>query len=73
MAAMRKALETMGYNDTHHTQTVLANPLEVDMWTVAMEAKFSGVGKPYGREEWAQLLGHSQCQVSRCPSHKPFI
>ncbi|KAJ7161892.1 P-loop containing nucleoside triphosphate hydrolase protein [Mycena crocata] len=59
-ASMRKALETLGYNDTHHMQAVLVNPLEVDMWTEAVKAKFSGVGKPYGREEWDELLGHCQ-------------
>jgi hypothetical protein len=51
----------LGYKDTHHMQTVFANPLEAAMWQEAMDAKFLGKGKPYGREEWDQLLG--QCQV----------
>ncbi|KAK7002189.1 P-loop containing nucleoside triphosphate hydrolase protein [Favolaschia claudopus] len=59
-ASMRVALETLGYRETHHMQTVLANPLEVDMWREAIDAKFHGKGKPYGREEWDQLLGSCQ-------------
>ncbi|KAJ7457748.1 hypothetical protein FB451DRAFT_1047209 [Mycena latifolia] len=59
-ASMRSALETLGYKDTHHMQTVLANPIEVEMWTEAVDAKFFGKGKPYGREEWDQLLGNCQ-------------
>ncbi|KAJ7457760.1 hypothetical protein FB451DRAFT_1047112 [Mycena latifolia] len=57
---MRAALDTLGYKDTHHMQMVLANPIEVEMWTEAVDAKFFGKGKPYGREEWDQLLGHCQ-------------
>ncbi|KAJ7154062.1 P-loop containing nucleoside triphosphate hydrolase protein [Mycena filopes] len=59
-ASMRTALETLGYKDTHHMQAVLRNPPEVDMWNEAIDAKFFGKGKPYGRAEWDQLLGHCQ-------------
>ncbi|KAJ7854674.1 P-loop containing nucleoside triphosphate hydrolase protein [Mycena olivaceomarginata] len=59
-ASMRVALETLGYCDTHHMQAVLYNPPEVDMWREAIDAKFFGKGKPYGRPEWDQLLGHCQ-------------
>ncbi|KAJ6573111.1 P-loop containing nucleoside triphosphate hydrolase protein [Mycena vulgaris] len=59
-ASMQLALETLGYKDTHHMQTVLVNPLEVDVWVEAIDAKFHGRGKPYGKEEWDQLLGHCQ-------------
>lgn len=30
------------------------------MWWEALEAKFDGKGKPYGREEFDRLLGHCQ-------------
>ncbi|KAJ7828337.1 hypothetical protein B0H14DRAFT_3144249 [Mycena olivaceomarginata] len=30
------------------------------MWAEAINAKFFGRGKPYGKEEWDQLLGHCQ-------------
>lgn len=32
------------------------------MWLQALRAKYDGVGKPFGRVEFDQLLGH--CQVS---------
>jgi hypothetical protein len=28
------------------------------MWTEALEAKYDGKGKPYGRAEFDKLLGH---------------
>jgi hypothetical protein len=40
-----------------------SNPLEVEMWIEAIEAKFHGKGKPYGREEWDQLLGRYQVRA----------
>lgn len=30
------------------------------MWVEAMNAKFKGIGKPYGKEQWDALLGHCQ-------------
>ena len=30
------------------------------MWLEAIEAKFDGKGKPYGRAEFDKLLGHCQ-------------
>jgi hypothetical protein len=30
----------------------------MEMWTEAINAKFFGMGKPYGRAEWDQLPGH---------------
>jgi hypothetical protein len=30
------------------------------MWIEAMNAKFKGIGKPYGKDEWDALLGHCQ-------------
>ncbi|KAJ6552599.1 pectin lyase fold/virulence factor [Mycena vulgaris] len=56
--SMRIALETLGYNETNHGFTVWTNLLEIEMWTEAINAKFFGKGKPYGREEWDRLLGH---------------
>jgi hypothetical protein len=37
------------------------NPNDTEMWVEAIDAKYKGVGKPYGREEWDKLLGH--CMV----------
>jgi len=57
-SSMRIALEKLGYNETNHGFTVSTSPLEMEMWTEAINAKFFGKGKPYGRAEWDQLLGH---------------
>ncbi|KAJ7457736.1 hypothetical protein FB451DRAFT_948267, partial [Mycena latifolia] len=57
---MRTALETLGYKHTYHMQDVLADPHEADFWTEAIDAKFEGMGTPFGRAEWDQLLGHCQ-------------
>ena len=34
------------------------NPRDAEMWIDAYRAKFEGVGKPFERPEWDQLLGH---------------
>ncbi|KAJ6514059.1 NAD dependent epimerase [Mycena vulgaris] len=64
---MVAALEMLGYADVHHMHSVFANPPEADMWTQAINARFFGRGKPCGREEWGQLLGHCQA-VTDAPS-----
>ncbi|KAJ6573105.1 P-loop containing nucleoside triphosphate hydrolase protein [Mycena vulgaris] len=66
-SSMREALKTLGYKATHHGMAVISNPPEADMWTEAINAKFFGKGKPYGLEEWDQLLGHCQA-VTDVPS-----
>ncbi|KAJ7258165.1 P-loop containing nucleoside triphosphate hydrolase protein [Mycena rebaudengoi] len=57
--SMTVALEKLGYK-THHLSKGMFNPHELDMWTEAMNAKFLGKGKVYGREEWDQVLGRYQ-------------
>ncbi|KAJ7455868.1 P-loop containing nucleoside triphosphate hydrolase protein [Mycena latifolia] len=47
--SLRIALETLGYKETNH------GPYQ---WTEAINAKYHGKGKPYGRAEWDRLLGH---------------
>jgi hypothetical protein len=37
------------------------------MWLDAMRAKFEGEGKPFGKAEFDQLLGHCQVCVSLRP------
>ncbi|KAJ6565333.1 hypothetical protein B0H10DRAFT_1842762 [Mycena sp. CBHHK59/15] len=59
-ASMRAALAVLGYGNTHHIGCVMANPSEIDGWTAAIEAKFHGKGKAYGRNEWDRLLGEFQ-------------
>jgi hypothetical protein len=60
---MTVALEKLGYK-THHLSKGMFNPHELDMWTEAMNAKFLGKGKVYGREEWDQVLGRYQVSAA---------
>ncbi|KAF7307272.1 hypothetical protein MIND_00521000 [Mycena indigotica] len=57
-ASMRIALETLGYRETNHGFAVWTNFSEMEMWTEAINAKYFGKGKPYGKKEWDALLGH---------------
>ncbi|CAG8927059.1 unnamed protein product [Penicillium salamii] len=59
--SLRSALRTLGYDDTYHGfAAFMENPRDCEMWLKALEAKFHGQGKPFGREEFDQLLGHCQ-------------
>jgi hypothetical protein len=60
-AAIRAALQRLGYNKTYHMMSAsVENPPDCLMWHDALCAKYDGVGK-FGRAEWDQLLG--DCQV----------
>jgi hypothetical protein len=66
--ATAKALQLLGIHECYHGwDPVFANPRDMEMWSEALEAKFEGNGKPYGREEFDQLLGHCQA-VSDIPA-----
>ncbi|OCL13505.1 hypothetical protein AOQ84DRAFT_282984 [Glonium stellatum] len=56
--SMVAALQKLGYDDVYHMSAAIANPPDIDMWQEAIDAKYFGKGKPYGRQEWDQLLGH---------------
>jgi hypothetical protein len=47
------------------------NPKDAEMWVEAFDAKFEGKGKPWGREEFDQVLGH--CMVFLLFSVKSFV
>ncbi|KAL8976679.1 MAG: hypothetical protein Q9205_007367, partial [Flavoplaca limonia] len=57
--AICKALTTLGFNETYHMKTCVRNPAHNEMWLAALEGKY-GDGKPFGREEWDELLGNFQ-------------
>ena len=59
-SAMRTALEQLGFSDTYHMKSVHENPPDIEFWRQAFLAKFKGQGKPFGKEQWDQLLGHCQ-------------
>lgn len=52
----------LGIKDVYHmVEVVTENPPDVSMWIEAINAKYKGLGKPYGKEEFDKLLGH--CMV----------
>ncbi|KAJ7354241.1 P-loop containing nucleoside triphosphate hydrolase protein [Mycena albidolilacea] len=51
-----EALEALGYRETHHMQSILRNPAEVDMWREAIDAKFFGKGKPHAVTDLPAIL-----------------
>ncbi|RDW87939.1 hypothetical protein BP5796_03633 [Coleophoma crateriformis] len=57
-SSMKAALQILGYNDVYHMANNWGNALDTDMWNDAYKAKYKLVGKPFGRAEWDQLLGH---------------
>jgi hypothetical protein len=55
------ALRLLGINECYHGwQPLFENPRDNEMWMEALEAKYDGKGKPYGRAEFDKLLGHCQ-------------
>jgi len=60
-ASMRAAMKHLGYVDTYHMMNCsIENPPDALMWMDALTAKYDGVGKPFTREDWDQLLGNAQ-------------
>ena len=57
--SMRQAYSILGYESPYHFASIVQNCRDADMWNEALRAKFDGVGKPYGRAEFDQLLGQS--------------
>lgn len=58
---MRAAMHHLGYVDTYHMISCsIENPPDALMWMDALRAKYDGVGTPFTREDWDQLLGHCQ-------------
>lgn len=70
--AIQKAPEQLGYGPCYHMRTAINEfPKDCKMWRDAYEAKYDGNGKPFGREEWDQLLGrYSVRPPISPPSHK---
>jgi hypothetical protein len=57
--SMREAYSILGYEQPYHFASAVQNCKDADMWNEALRAKFYGVGKPFGRAEFDQLLGES--------------
>jgi hypothetical protein len=59
--SLRQALIRLGYKDCYHiASTLQENPRDTELWLEALNAKFKGIGKEYGKPEWDALLGHCQ-------------
>ncbi|KAJ5374315.1 hypothetical protein N7517_006321, partial [Penicillium concentricum] len=64
--ALRKALIHLGYDGTYHGYAAAVEyPRDCEMWLRAMRAKYDGVGEPFVKQDWDQLLGDYQavCDV----------
>ena len=48
------------YEFYHGWHTIFNNPRDNEMWLEALEAKYEGKGKPYGRDEFDKLLYNCQ-------------
>lgn len=60
-ASMRTAMKQLGYVDTYHMMNCsIENPPDALMWMDALAAKYDGVGAPFTRADWDQLLGNCQ-------------
>ncbi|KKA28573.1 hypothetical protein TD95_002916 [Thielaviopsis punctulata] len=60
-ASIREAMRRLGYTDTYHMMSCsIENPPDALMWMEALRAKYDGVGKPFTRQDWDQLLGNCQ-------------
>lgn len=61
--ALTEALRILGYHEAYHGyQAMITNPRDCAMWLTGLRAKYDGIGKPFGRAQFDQLLGH--CQVA---------
>lgn len=58
---MRAAMKQLGYVDTYHMMSCsIDNPPDALMWLDALNAKYNGIGTPFTRADWDQLLGNCQ-------------
>ncbi len=54
-------MKELGYVDTYHMMNCsIENPPDALMWMDALTAKYDGVGTPFTRADWDQLLGNCQ-------------
>ena len=64
--SMTEAFRILGYAHPYHFTSIFGNCRDADMWVDALEAKYHGKGKPFGRKEFDKLLGHTSA-VSDTP------
>ena len=54
-------LQKLGYTPYHMAVAMDAPKSSLGLWTEALRAKYQGVGKKWGREEFDKLLGNYDC------------
>ena len=52
---------------------IIQNPPDADMWRDAGLAKWQKKGKPFAREDWDQVLGHTQVRRSPLDIIPPVV
>lgn len=56
--SLREALQILGYDNCYHGYSLIhEHPEDAYEWNKAMDAKFKGEGRPWGRAEWDRFLG----------------
>lgn len=62
------ALQKLGYKPYHMAVAMDSPKSSLGLWTEALQAKYEGKGKPWGREEFDKLLGDYDgiCDVPGC-------
>lgn len=55
--AIFTALQRLGYTPYHMTVAIGSPKTSLGLWCEALDAKFNGKGKPWGREEFDKILG----------------
>lgn len=55
------ALEQLGYRPYHMSKAIQAPKSNLDVWREGLNAKFHGIGNPWGREEFDKILGEYDC------------
>lgn len=56
--SMQAALTLLGYEHTYHGFDTFDHPKDWEYWERAADAKWFGKGKPFGRAEYDEFLGH---------------
>ena len=53
--AMFTALQKLGYNPYHTTEAMKRAKRDLPLWEESLLAKYKGIGRPWGREEFEKL------------------
>ena len=56
--SMQAALAILGVNHTYHGFDTFDHPEDWEYWERATDAKWFGVGRPFGRDEYDEFLAH---------------